>query len=287
MTGDEPSPPFLGSEALTSGTLRPHQLRSRFRAVFPDVYVRRDQQLTLRDCAVAAWLWSHRQGVLAGLTAAAWHGSKWVDERRPVELIWSNARPPRGVRTYDVRLVPAEVEVVGGVPVTTPERTAFDIGRREAMGVAIVHLDALMRVTGTKVNEVLEVADQHRGARGLRQLETALQSVDPGSQSPKETWLRLLLIRAGLPRPTTQIPVVTAGAQMYYLDMGWEDIMVAIEYDGEHHRLDRWQYTRDIRRREVLDRLGWIVIRVTTSDPPADIIGRVRGALEFRAASLR
>ena len=285
MTSDEP---FKGSEAVKSGGLRPYQLRSRFRAVFPDVYVLRNQQPTLRDRAVAAWLWSHRQGVLAGLTAAAWHGSKWVDEHLPVELVWSNARPPRGVRTYDVRLLPEEFHMVAGVPATTPERTAFDIGRRNAIGNAVAHLDALMRATGVKVNEVLGMADQHRGARGLRQLESALELADPGSQSPKETWLRLLLVRAGLPRPTTQIPVITSGREhVYYLDMGWEDVMVAVEYDGEHHRLDRWQYTRDIRRREALDRLGWIVIRVTASDHQANIIRRVRDALEFRASSLR
>jgi hypothetical protein len=107
--------------------------------VFPDVYVRRDQRLTLRDRAVAAWLWSHRQGVLAGLTAAAWHGSRWVDDDLPVELVWSNLRPPRGLRTYDFRLLPDEIRSVAGVPVTTPERTAFDIGRRKAMGMATAH----------------------------------------------------------------------------------------------------------------------------------------------------
>jgi hypothetical protein len=285
MTSDEP---FLGSEAVASGTLRRHQLRSRFRAVLPDVYVRRDEQLTLRERAVAAWLWSHRQGVLAGQTAAAWHSSKWVDEQQPVELIWSNARPPRGVRTYDMKLRPEEFSVFVSVPVTTPPRTAFDIGRIEPIGVAIAQMDALMRATGVKVHEVHGIADRHPGARGLRRLEAALDLVDAGSQSPKETWLRLVLIRAGLPRPTTQISVMTAdGTPMYYLDMGWEHLMVAVEYDGEHHRLDRWQYRRDIRRREALDRLGWIVIRVIAADRPADIIGRVRDALEFRASSLR
>ena len=285
MTSDEP---FLGSEAVASGTLRRDQLRSRFRAVLPDVYVRRDEQLTLREHAVAAWLWSHRQGVLAGQTAAAWHGSKLVDEQQPVELIWSNARPPRGVRTYDMKLRPEEFSVFVSVPVTTPPRTVFDIGRLEPIGVAIAQMDALMRATGVKVHEVHELADRHPGARGLRQLEAALDLVDTGSQSPKETWLRLVLIRAGLPRPTTQISVMTAaGTPMYYLDMGWEHLMVAVEYDGEHHRLDRWQYTRDIRRREALDRLGWIVIRVIAADRPADVIGRVRDALEFRASSLR
>jgi hypothetical protein len=280
--------PFIGSEAVNSGTLRPHQLRSRFRAVFPDVYVPRDQQLSLRQRAVAAWLWSHRQGILAGPTAAAWHGSRWVDERLPIALIWSNARPPHGVRTHDIRLRPEESGVVTGLPVTTPQRTAFDIGRRKPMWKAIAHLDALMLVADVKVHEVLEVADRHRGARGLRQLETALTLVDTGAQSPKETWLRLLLIEAGLPRPTTQIPVMAPdGTHRYYLDMGWPESMVAVEYDGEQHRLDRWQYTRDIHRSEDLERLGWLVVRVVATDRPADIIRRVLAALRSRASSLR
>lgn len=279
MTSDEP---FRGSEAVKAGALRKHQLRSRFRAVFPDIYVRRDQRLALRDRAVAAWLWSHRHGVLAGLTAAALHGAKWVDGDLPIELVWSNARPPRGMRTYGYSLAPEEVGVVAGIPVTTPGRTAFDLGRRRPMGVAIAHLDALMRATGLKTDDVLAIADQHRGARRIRQLERALDLVDPGSESPKETWLRLLLIRGGLPRPTTQIPVL-AGAQRYYLDMGWEDLMVAAEYDGEQHRLDPVQYAWDIHRREALDRLGWIVIRVIASDRPAGIVARVRAAREFRA----
>ncbi len=279
--------PFIGSEAVKAGTLRKHHLRRGFRAVYPDVYVRRDQPLTLRDRAVAAWLWSRRQGVLAGLTAAAWHGSKWVDECLPVELVWSNARPPRGVRTYDVRLLPHEARLAAGIPVTTAKRTAFDIGRRAPIGTAIARLDALTRATGTKPSEILAIADRHRGARGIRQLQTALERVDPGSQSPKETWLRLLLIRAGFPRPTTQIPVLTQGGQVYYLDMGWEDLMVAAEYDGEQHRLDRWQYAWDIRRSEALARVGWIVIRVTATDREPDIVRRVGDARGSRASSLR
>lgn len=278
--------PFIGSEAVANGLLRPHQLRSQFQRLFPDVYVARDQQPTLRERAVAAWLWSNRQGVLAGLTAAAWLGSKWVGDHLPAELIWSNLRPPRGVRTYDQTLLPDEFRILDGLPVTTPPRTAFDIGRRAPLDQAIARLDALVHATGGTVSEVLEVADRHSGARGVRQLEAALDLVDAGAESPKETWLRLLLIRAGLPRPITQIPVVTDAAEEYFLDMGWPELMVAAEYDGEHHRLDRWQYARDLHRREALDRLGWIVIRVIAGDRPSGIIRRVRDALEYRAPSL-
>jgi len=164
--------PFLGSEALASGVLRKHQLRSQYKAIYPDVYVRRDVEPTARERAVGGWLWSHRNGVLAGLTAAAWHGSKWVDEHLPIELIWSNARSPRGLRTYDMALVPDELDWVAGLPVTTPGRTAFDIGCRKPMGIAIAHLDALMRATGLEVDEISEIATRHRGARGAGAEET-------------------------------------------------------------------------------------------------------------------
>jgi very-short-patch-repair endonuclease len=69
--------------------------------------------------------------------------------------------------------------------------------------------------------------------------------------------------------------------------MGWEDLMVAAEYDGEQHRVDPWQYKRDVRRREAIDRLGWIVIRVIAGDRPAGIVARVRDAREYRTSSLR
>lgn len=280
--------PFIGSEAVACGALRPHQLRSRFRAVFPNVYVRRDIDITLRQLTVAAWLWTRRQGVVAGLAAAAWHGSKWVDECQSIELIWSNLRPPPGIHTYDETLERGEARLVAEVLVTTPERTAFDIGRRTSVGAAVAQLDALARATGVKVADIAELAGHHCGARGLRRLETVLDMVDPGAQSPRETWLRLLLIRAGLPRPTTQLPVNSAdGRRMYYLDMGWPEFMVAVEYDGEQHRTDRWQYIKDIRRLEELERLGWIVIRVVVGDRPADIVRRVRDALASRASDLR
>ena len=82
-----------------------------------------------------------------------------------------------------------------------------------------------------------------------------LDLYDPGAASPKETWLRLLVIRADYP-PQTQIPVTSAdGRRQYYLDMGWEEMMLALEYDGEQHRLDPIQYRYDIQRSEDLSEL--------------------------------
>ncbi len=280
--------PFIGSEAVRDGVIRKHQLRANFRAILPDVYVARDYHPTLADRARAAWLWSHRQGVLAGLTAAALHGAKWVDDSAPIELIWTNARSPRGVRTSAMRLQPNEIAQVGELPVTTPERTAFDIGRTSGVGRAVARLDSLTRATGLKVCDVEAVAARHRGARGLRQLERVLPMVDAGSQSPKETWLRLLLVEDGLPRPQTQISVLgPTGYPFAYLDMGWTEWMVAVEYDGDQHRTDRTQYVKDIRRTAELERMGWIIVRVVAEDRPAEILRRVRTAIADGQSTLR
>ena len=268
--------PFVGSEAIHNGLLKKHELRAGFRAEFPDVYVPRDMVPTLYQRAVAGWLWSHREGVIAGLTASALHGAKWVDATDPIELVWQNARRPRGLRTYDTRLRDGEFGFYKGLPVTTPERTAFDIARRGSLDQAVARLDALAHATGFSAEAVLGVARAHRGARNLRQLEAALDLYDAGGESPRETWLRLLVIRAGYPRPRTQIPVRSSdGRRQYYLDMGWEELMLALEYDGEQHRKDSDIYADDIQRSEDIAQVGWTRLRVVKANKPVEVLRRL------------
>jgi very-short-patch-repair endonuclease len=107
------------------------------------------------------------------------------------------------------------------------------------------------------------------------------------SLGPKETWLRLLLIDAGFPKPSTQIPIVENYRTLAVLDMGWREFGVAVEYDGDHHRSDRHQYAKDQWRLRKLAELGWIVIRVIAEDRPEEVIERVRRALLARAWSER
>lgn len=226
--------PFIGSEALAAGLISWHELGKYYTAIMPNVYLDKRLKPSLRQRVIAAWLWSGRKGVIAGASASALHGAKWVDDHALVELIWRNARAPNGVRTKDELLLDGEVQRLCGLTVTTVERTAFDLGRRPPLGQAITRLDALANATDFKINDVRELARKHPHTRGLRQLDKALDLVDPGAQSPKETWLRLLLINAGFPRPSTQIPLLGVyGHPKYFLDMGWEDIMLAVEYDGE------------------------------------------------------
>lgn len=271
--------PFIGTEALRAGVVRKHQLRSQFRIVYPDVYARRDATLTVRERAAAAWLWSRRRGVIAGLTASALHGARWVEDDRPIELIFNCSRPPQGLRTCATALHGDEQTVAGGLPVTEIERTAFDLGRRGSIEEAVARLDALARVTHFDMAAVRHVAERHPHTRGLRQLEKVLPLVDAGAQSPRETWLRLLLMRAGYPRPRTQIPVLSPdGRQKYYLDMGWEDVMVAVEYEGDQHRTSKEVFAYEIQRSEDIRERGWHVIRVAARSRRTDVLARVQRA---------
>ena len=257
--------------------MRKHELRSRFSAVYPGVYLPRTEVLSFRQRVEAAWLWSDRGGVLSGLTAARFHGAKWIDDALPIELIWRSARPPKGISVFRGQLRDGEQTVVAGLPVTTVARTAFDVGRRGRIGDAVARLDALGNATGIDAAAITEIASHHRGSRGMQQLLQALTLYDPGAQSPKETWLRLLVMKAGFPRPRTQLPV-----GRYFLDMGWEELRLAIEYEGDHHRTDRQQFARDIARLEELVAMGWTIIRVAADTPPHVAIASLRRAWASR-----
>lgn len=138
---------FRGSDALRLGQLSRYQLRTSFDAIYPDVYLPREVTPTLRMRSVAAWVWSGRRGVLAGLAAAALHGAAWIDDDEPVELIWRNTRAPAGLLTRNQRLGLDEVTRVAGLHVTTPTRTAFDLARHLSRGEAVARLDALKRAS--------------------------------------------------------------------------------------------------------------------------------------------
>lgn len=280
--------PFIGSEAVASGRVTQYALRSRFTAIYPDVYLARDADVNAIIRAKAAWLWSRRRGIIAGCSASAMHGAKWVDGRLPAELLYNYRRPPAGVRSWSDRHVDDEVEVVAGVPVTTAARTAFDLACRYTVTNAVAAIDALARATHLKVADVELLTQRYKGRRGIRRARRALTLVDAGAESPRETWLRLLLIRAGFPAPQTQIAVYDGYRHIVaVLDMGWEDIKVAVEYEGDHHRTDRRQFNKDIKRAEALTELGWIQVRVTAEDMPGGVITRVSAARQRRMCTGR
>ncbi|WP_094286210.1 hypothetical protein [Mycobacterium lehmannii] len=278
--------PFRATEALDAGLLTFRELRQCHTGIYPGVWVPRGAELSAVDRARAAWLWSRRRGVLAGLSASAIHGAKWIESDVPAELVLSNRRPPKQITVHSDTLLPEEIQMAHRMPVTTPERTAFDLGRRLPLDEGVQRIDALMNATDLKPADIDEVAQRHPGVRGLRQLRRTLDLVDGGAESPYESLTRLLLIQAGFPRPETQIRVLDrSGRVVARIDLGWRQYRVGVDFEGAHHWTDPRQRTADAERYWLLPRLGWNDIRLTSGmlhNQPRIFLERVGEALIAR-----
>lgn len=276
--------PFIGSEALAVGRLTRHQLRTNFVAVHQDVYVPRGTQPTAIMRAKAAWLRSRRTGVLAGFSAAALHGARYIDAALPANIIHSNRRPARGIVVWADTLDGDEVCAIGEMRLTTPSRTAVDLARRCREDVAVAAIDALARAARLTVADVEAAVERHPGRRGLKRARVTLSLVDPGAESPGETRLRLLLVKAGFPRPVSQHPIYNEyGVVIGVVDLAWPELKIAVEYEGRYH-MDPDQIRKDIARIEEMIEMGWLVIRVTSRDPSGVVLRRIAHARASRCA---
>lgn len=261
---------------MRRGKLTRHSLVRHHVALYRDVYVRRDLELTARIRAQAAWL--STGATLAGMSAAAILGTKWLNPSRPAEIIRADRRAPAGIVVHSWTLGPAETCTVAGMDVTTPARTAFDLGRLYRPELAVPLVDALLNATGIKPADVLAVADAHPGCRGVARLRSVLPLFDGGAESPQESRLRLTIVRGGLPTPETQIEFRDLHIRV---DLGWREWKVAVEYDGVQHWTDRRQRSWDIDRIALLEEAGWAVVRVSAEmmSRPHIIVERVQAKL--------
>jgi hypothetical protein len=277
---------ILGGEAVRAGVVTRHELRRDYTTLYRGVFVRKRIEVALRDRAIGAWLATGRKGVIAGTAAAALHGAPWIDVDIPIEVAGVRVRPQRGLLGRCYSLSDDEITHRCGLPVTTRTRTALDIGRLCSRAEALVRLDSLMWNQAFCVDEVAELADRRPKLPGLGQLRDLLPLIDGGAASPRESRLRLWLLDCGFPRPQTQIPVLEGSRPVAFLDLGWPEFKVAVEYDGDHHRKDRTQYVKDIGRLRMLEQMGWIVIRVIAEERPAVWLDRVEAALRSCGCAL-
>jgi hypothetical protein len=125
------------------------------------------------------------------------------------------------------------------------------------------------------------------GRRGARLLRDARALVRTRVWSPKETELRLLIVRAGLPEPPERNAPVTdaAGRVLGHADLAYREQKIALEYEGDGHRSSRTQWRRDIGRYESFHDAGWRVVRVTDDDlvTPRILVARMARHLGIEA----
>lgn len=277
---------ILGGEAVRAGVATRHELRRDYTTLYRGVFVRNGVEVTLRDRAVGAWLATGRQGTIAGVAAAALHGAPWVDVDAPIDVIGVRRRMREGVVVHTEVLAADQITSLGGLPVTTRVRTAFDLGRHLGRTEALARLDALMWNQRFDIAEVTELADLSPRLRGIAQLRELLPLVDGGAASPRESAIRLTLHDNGFPRPETQFPVLDGSRPVAFLDLAYPEYGVAVEYDGDHHRTNRRTYVKDIARLRMLEQRDWIVIRVIAEDRPDAWLSRVATALRKRGCPI-
>lgn len=268
---------LVGSEVIANGEYTRDRLVRRFYPLYRNAYIPIGAEPTAALRARAAWL--STGATLAGLSAAAVYGTKWIDADLPAEIIRPDRHHPPGIVSHSWQLHPHEVCSRSGMTLTTPLRTAYDVGRCHLGDDGVIVLDALLAATRLTPDAVADFAAHKPGARGRRRLLAALKLVDPGAESPPETRLRLLLVRHRLPPVVTQIRLDELGIR---LDMGWPRWKVAVEYDGLQHFADARQRARDIERWELLQAAGWRVVRVS-----AAMMSRPDGIVERVCAQLR
>jgi hypothetical protein len=279
--------PFRGGEAVAAGLLtRARLFGPRYRRVYPDVYLAADQPLDLVTLSRAAFLLVRdRGGVLAGYSAAALLGADCGPDDPPAEvLLATNSRPHPGLRIYRGTASGSDVTAVGDVRVTSPLRTAWDLARRLPLVEAVVAVDALARVGRFEPAELLVRRAGEPGARGARRLAEVVALADPRAESPAETRLRVALVRAGLPAPEVQFPVLDEhGRELGRTDLAYPAAKLAIEYDGAAN-LDAGRAGRDRERDGELAGVGWQTLRLASDDLDAlpQATRRIARLLELR-----
>jgi hypothetical protein len=215
--------PFVGSEALAARVIPERAMRTLYEPVYPDVYIPWRVAPSAVARAKAAWLWSRRRGTVAGQSAAAMLGTKWVDGAQPAELIHDNRKPPPKLIVHS-------------------EALATDVKLVDIESVISAHPGARGM---SRLRRVLPLVDG--GAESPQETLTRLVLIDAGLPCPRTQ----IQVYDGYEVFVARI------------DMGYEDVRVGIEYDGPQHWTDPAVRQHDIDRQVALQDLGWKIIRAS------------------------
>lgn len=273
---------------MARGLVTRHMLAGpSWRRLLPDTYAAADATVDHRLWCSAVALTLHERSAIDRYSAAYLYGVDLLPHDAPVTVTVPKAthpwRHPR-VRVFRTFLDAEDIVELAGMPVTTPVRTAFDLGRQEHLAPAVAAVDALCRRHLVTVAEIADYICAHRGLQRARTLLTRLPLIDPRAESPMESRLRVLIATSRLPAPTPQFEVRDdSGRFVARVDLGWPKWRVAAEYDGDQHR-EQATFRRDAARLNALWEAGWEVLRFTApdlTDHPAETVRQLTTALAY------
>lgn len=274
----------LDAPGLDSAFHGSRSVRSLEPAAGTFVALRRDHVRRCREFMAIA-----RPGAyFSHVTAAVIYGMPLPSAlARRLEIdVSSSSQPPRRAGVIGHRGSATDVRQVGGLPVVSPERawlqlaTALDLPHLVAAGDYLVRLKNPL----STVDALRGIVLASGGLRGAAAARDAFTSIRPGTASPKESELRLLILAGGLPEPVVGYTVHHEGYWVGTPDLAYVAERIAIEYQGEGHR-EEAVYDDDIDRLERFRDAGWLVIQVTKTHlrDPHRLVKRIAWHLAARA----
>jgi hypothetical protein len=289
---DQPfTPADLRALHIPEGRLRRAVRAGDVRQVVRGVFVAAGTPDTIEMHARAVARVVRPHHVVTDRTAAWLHGIDvfvWAELDLPpvVETCALRGHEPTAIsgvdgRTRDLR--PEDITTIHGVTVTTPLRTALDLGcclrRREAYAA----LNAMAARHGLTREDYLASLWRYRRRRGVRQLRPLVQIAEPRVESERESWVLLEIHDATLPCPEPQYWIDIDGVPTFRLDFAYPHLRVCVEYDGEEwHLTTPEQREDDEARRTWLRDHDWTVIVVRRGDFTG--LARDRWIAELRRA---
>lgn len=184
--------------------------------------------------------------------------------------VFDPERSPRleGVRGHHLSPHYTSLVDCAGLRVASPVSTWRQLARVLTRRELVVIGDSLLRRQDPRatIEQLRAAVETLRGVPGYRRLYGALLEIRPRTDSGTESELRMDLVAAGLPEPEVNPPIFDSDGHLIgYGDLVFREQKVIVEYDGEQHRTDQQQYSRDVDRLNALARDGWLVIRVNRS----------------------
>nr|WP_311371678.1 hypothetical protein [Bifidobacterium dentium] len=160
------------------------------------------------------------------------------------------------------------VLMIDGVRVLAPAPTWALMAGPLDVGELTILAESMIRHRRLTLNELRKFVSTAQIPYRSKCMD-ALSLVRQGSDSPKETEMRLVLERYGLPPMKvnyTVSDVLFGNGAMTTLDLADPSRKLGLEYDGDHHRTDRRQWRRDQNKRMRLTSAGWVVLVITQLD---------------------
>jgi hypothetical protein len=194
-----------------------------------------------------------------------------------------------GLIGHSRELLPGDVVELDGLKVSSPARMFCEMARVLDVPRLVAIADYLIRRNAPlcALGDLLERSRMQDRITRSKRIALAIGLADDRSESPPESYFRVLLTLAGIQPTAANHWVVTSSGRRYRIDLAWIPEKVALEYQGAHH-FDPAQRRADMTRRAHLEADGWIVVELNADDliDASTVVARVRAALA-RAAERR